>query len=868
MINFPKPAADIELRPTCFRRSVVVTGLLLLFVGIFLYKNILPFRPAIPFDLLDTLEPWRMQDVLLTARNPELSDQIFQFYPWSTLSVNELRRGRIPLWNPFNFCGSPLLANGQVGVFYPLKIIALLFTPAVASVVLPSIRLFLAAILTFAFLRQLGLRWDVSLFGGIVFAFSRNFIVWLNFPVGDAAVLLPGLFWVCERLVKSGKVGDLVIGVVLVAAQFLAGQPQTSFVSALACSVYILFRLLSAKGDGNRRLKILLLYSTMWLLGACLAAVPILPMVEYMGESAATAFRYQFNLKVYPWYEVISFIVPDFFGTPYNANYWGFANLVGTACYIGIAPLVLALMSLTSIASHAGVRCFWTITAISIGIVYKLPLLRRISNLPFFNATDTDKFLVVIVFSLTVCSAIALEEIMRGDRKRVGLQAMTIGLILVGIIAAVHGHFSKFLDALHLNGYEKGNSVVFAALTAATCSILGVTSAFASRRTVGWSLLMLLSYIDLFVFGHSYNAASLSRGMPPAPAAVVNLPDNSRNSRVLGIRGELPPNTSILYGIADVRGYDALTPARYFNFVSKLVPEYADFLGVLDLNEKNEITRSTLFTQEIRRMLSSGSGQELQKTLRRAFYWNTDLDALASSHALDALNVGFVVAPPELRTPPRTDLEFIATEGASVFKNPAALPRTYLRHEFRITDDVSALDIATQSAFDFRSQLVLSGVADHNSIEVVFKNADTVATEGQSTIVREDPSHVEVSANVNGPEFLVLTDLYFPGWQAYLDGKLTPIYAANYLFRAVLLPGAGRHMVRFEYRPRSFTLGTMISAVALLSIISLGYLTLRSKTGAPLAKLWLRSNSFSLSTVKGGVGGASAKNNIEPSKET
>src|SRR5437879_5324554 len=100
----------------------------------------------------------------------------------------------------------------------------------------------------------------------------------------------------------------------------------------------------------------------MWIFGMLVGAIQILPLMEYMKQSAAWAFRHQiFSLKVYPPYEVISFIVPDFFGTPYDGNYWGFANLVGTACYVGVAPLVLALISLTLVTSEKYVRCFWAI---------------------------------------------------------------------------------------------------------------------------------------------------------------------------------------------------------------------------------------------------------------------------------------------------------------------------------------------------------------------------------------------------------------------------------------------------------------------------------------------------------------------------
>jgi uncharacterized membrane protein YfhO len=73
-----------------------------------------------------------------------------------------------------------------------------------------------------------------------------------------------------------------------------------------------------------------------------------------------------------------------------------------------------------------------------------------------------------------------------------------------------------------------------------------------------------------------------------------------------------------------------------------------------------------------------------------------------------------------------------------------------------------------------------------------------------------------VSVEVDAPEggWLVLTDTYYPGWQATVDGEPTEIVRANFLFRGVRL-GAGTQKVEFTYRPRSFWLG---AAAALLGL--------------------------------------------------
>ena len=773
----------------------VIPSLLVILIVSFLHRNILEIKSAVPFDLLYAFEPWRGQASTSSAhRNPELLDQVVQFYPWWKLIVDEVRHGRFPLWNPYSFGGSPLLANGQSGVFYPLNVLNFICSPATTSVLLLFARLFAAGIFTFAFLRQLGLSKHASLLGAVVFTFNRNMIVWLGFPAANAAILLPALFWAAERLLKRITVRNFVLAACLVAAQFFAGQPQTSLVSAFALSTYVVLRLTGDKRPWVETGRIALAYAGAWVLGACLAAIQLLPMLEYMKESAAWAFRSQFNLKVYPWYELISFVIPNFFGTPYDGNYWGFANLVGTSCYIGVVPLILSLISLLSVRIHASLRNFWIIALLCGGIVYKVPLLAKITALPLFNAMDTNKFLVGIVFSLVVCFAVEFDRILGDSAPRVARKALLVSGVLLTFALVIHFYFRDFSAALGLRSYQARNLTVFLLLALAGLLLLHLREQGRLNRSVLW-LFLALMYSDLFIFGHSYNAVASPGSIGETPKAIAALQKDLKSFRLLGTNNALPPNTSILYGVADIRGYDALTPSTYFNFISRLQPSYADLLPSLDLDEPaGRITSSTLFKREIIRMFSGMGGENLRDLIRRAYYWNTNLDNLITSKALDAFSVRYILS------------------GTSIVENPHALPRVYLRREFDVTDEQSALQIVSQPDFDFNRRLLISGVDEREAFQRPFAAADSSPAEDRAEIAYQDPSHVEISLETAGVRILVLTDMYFPGWKAYLDGKAIQIYPANYLFRAVLLPDAGKHRVRFAYNPPSFTAGATITA--------------------------------------------------------
>ncbi len=74
---------------------------------------------------------------------------------------------------------------------------------------------------------------------------------------------------------------------------------------------------------------------------------------------------------------------------------------------------------------------------------------------------------------------------------------------------------------------------------------------------------------------------------------------------------------------------------------------------------------------------------------------------------------------------------------------------------------------------------------------------------------------VDLTVNSKSRQFLFLSDSYFPGWKAYINGKPTKILRANYMFRAIVI-GPGKHQVRFEYDPLSFKLGLAVTLTTIL----------------------------------------------------
>ena len=139
------------------------------------------------------------------------------------------------------------------------------------------------------------------------------------------------------------------------------------------------------------------------------------------------------------------------------------------------------------------------------------------------------------------------------------------------------------------------------------------------------------------------------------------------------------------------------------------------------------------------------------------------------------------------------------------------MPRAFVVQKaiFKSNDSEILMSLKNQS-FDWRSSVILWG--GNGSIQ--FPTAKS-----EARILDYQPTYVKIAVNTTNPGFIVLSDTYYPGWAAYLNGARVPILRANYAFRAIKLSD-GHSTVEFKYEPLSVYLGTAITFIALIIIIA------------------------------------------------
>ena len=287
---------------------------LIIVILIFFYKIFLGFFPF-PADLLvSEYNPWKTYSYL--GYNPgsypnkaQYFDVIRQIYPWKTFSINSLKSGEIPLWNPYNFSGSPLLANFQSAVFYPLNIIYLFFPQIFSWSILVIMQPLLALVFTYLYTRKIGISKIGSLFSAISFAFSSFLSVWIEYNTIIHVVLwLPLLLLSIEKLLEKRTyfwMGSFTLGLVF---SLFAGHPQIFLYLLIFTSGYILYRASNLKKSPK-----IIFFLIIIALG--IGAIQIIPGFELIINAARSNHDYNFlidKVLIQPW-QLIMFFVPDFF---------------------------------------------------------------------------------------------------------------------------------------------------------------------------------------------------------------------------------------------------------------------------------------------------------------------------------------------------------------------------------------------------------------------------------------------------------------------------------------------------------------------------------------------------------------------------
>ncbi len=796
---------------------------------------------------------------------------LLQFWPWRTFAAEELRAGRLPLWNPYAGNGVPLLADHQSAILYPLNLI-FWFLPVERAM---GLSLVLHAVLAGAAMAALARDLQISRLGSLAaalaFMFSGYMVARGSFLTEVSALPWIPLLWLFgRRLVRKPSVANLSFLAATIALQFLAGHAQTWFYSLCSMSLLGLWeggrwlaqRRASLRGAGRTSAPtsnshtahlvsqlvvryLLLLAAVAW--GIAIAGAQFLPTLE-LNQMAGRAQRqgweaFALQYSFWPW-RLITLLLPDFFGNPSLGSYWGYATYWEDAGYVGVMPFLCAAMAVL-----AWIRWRRCRSASPSSLDY-VPFFAPLAVLALLMALGKNTPFYMLFFRY-----VPGFNAFQAPARWLCIYTSTVALLAgIGVDVLRPSHRLAYICRLGIAG------AVALALTA----FIGKQVLLSVKATFFVPLILFSIWFAvamlLFLWGQGAPQQRSPQAMlPPDPAPG----QSGRGARTGILPLHLPPagdphrrslvfSAAVLLVIASdlILAGHSLNPAitaqfygrrtqigaflssdgpqgRFFYFADDwaqvMFGRYLDFhsYGPSDLQYWWGMRESLLpDLGMVEQLPSANTSEPLVESRYYALLQVVErMPSEAAMRVLGMMNVAYVLSPSSERT---TEVAYRAST-VTVYRNPYLLPRAYTLCRARVLDPKQAMHEIGSVDFDPTQEVILEPPALPQSAGCDWQPA---------TVLRSVPNRVTIETSLPQPGYLVLADTFYPGWQAFVDGHRAEIMRANYAFRAVQLT-EGEHQVVFEYRPGSFTAGVICSAAAVSMVvvarIAASYLGTRSR---------------------------------------
>ncbi len=729
--------------------------------------------------------------------NP-VSDQYIAGYPFREFAAASLRAGEgIPQWNPYLMGGMPYIAAMHGDIFYPTQLLRIVLPTDVAMTWGMILHLMLAGVAGYAFLRAIGIGFHAALVGGIAYMLSGQ-VASLVSPGHDGklfvSALLPVTMLVLTWGIRDGKRAAWGMLAIIVGLGVLSPHPQLLQYLLLASGAWAMMLafggLTPSEITTMARVKRLGFALGAVALGMAMGAVQYLPVREYVEWSPRAGGRdydYATSFSM-PIEELFNTYLPQFTGI--LENYWGRNGIHFHSEYIGAGVLFLAATAFLGRSPDTRRKLLWFFAGmLVISMLWALggntPFYHLVYALvpgsKFFRAPSTIFF--VTTFAVAVLAAFGTEKVLRGEVSKgwaLGTAGVGLGIALLATIGVLQQMsmaiaIPQMLDRVDANtsAVVSGawRSFLFLAATA------GLAFAVSQRRlptvAAGW-LLAALTVADLWSIERQYFKFS-------EPASVIYASDPA----IEMIKAEPEP----VRVIANAFGAGAAYHDPNLDFDGLMAHNVRVVLGY----HGNELGRFQLLADK------AGGYRQLGNPT----FWGL-------------MNVKYIY----------TNVEDLGMPGARMVQGPvrtAAGTTVWLHqlpneHPFAWVagtiakfPDEAVSDAFKTPNFPYRAVALLPPESETAAAalsgmppELALKTRTSNYAPGRFTVELDSPAPAGSA--------LVVSENYYPGWTATVDGAQVMAERANLSLMAVALP-EGARKVEFRFDSAPYRTGRTISLV-------------------------------------------------------
>src|SRR3989344_1678600 len=732
-------------------------------------------------------------------------DEILEFYPLLDFTYSSFRSGIIPLWNPYNFAGYSHIGNWASAVFYPIHISMFLVSKPLVLIFLKVSAIALSLFFTYIYLRSLKLSGSSSYFGAFAFAFGATIQIWNSeiWQSVHAFLWLPLVLFSIEKLIRERKIQFTILLGFSIAMSIMAGYVQPTIYLLIFSFIYAIFRFLLSKG---KNIQTTIKLGGGYVLGFSLPALQLFPAVEaYFFSPRSQVSLHDLNVSfLLPLNHIITLFIPDFFGNIVTLNW--FAALKGqyyeNMIYTGVVPLVFIPLSFWLKNYRSYVIFFVAAALISLSLIFNLPTSKLIYDfsIPFLSSAIPIRLVFITSFAISVLSAFGLEWWLNEKSKlKVLFGPFPFFLIFAGIAYFI---FNAYINNISIKSYPDNwyvisarNFVIPASFAMGSLLILLLSQFFLKLKKFLVSLLILAAFVSSFVFTHKYISFSDKKFLYPTHPLIEFIQQNQGNFRYWGYgSAAVPNNFATVYKIYSPEGYDPVNNIFYNELLSS--GRFGKYEGAFSRSD------ALLYA------VTEFPFKDLNDTQYRI------MDVLGVKY------IGFekeeLLKIEQKRLDPSRYEKVWEKDNFIVFENKNAYERAFLVDRFILRTNKQSY---TQEIYDENIDLKNTVVVSEN-LPFTENNSS-----GKAQILSYLPNKVEIETESKGSKILVLSDAYYPGWKAKVNGVHTKIYRVDYAFRGLLVP-SGNNRVVFYYFPASFYIGILLTSVAVL--IS-GFIFFRNK---------------------------------------
>jgi len=757
-----------------------------------------------------------------------ISDQYIGGFPVRDFAAQSLKAGLgIPLWNPYIFGGMPYIAAMGVGdVFYPTQLLRMALPVDVGMTLGFMLHVVLAGFFTYAFCRALGLTFFASLIGGAAYMMSGP-IAGLVSPGHDGklfvATLTPLMLLLLIRGVRDGRPWAWGALALTTGLAVLSPHPQLlqyMLLTAGAFGLYLAF------GEWNgatldRRVAIRRLGFALGAVGIgfLMGAIQYSSLFEYIAWSPRAGGKGYVHAISYslPPEETLNAFLPEFSGI--LDKYWGRNGIHFHSEYVGAAVLILATAAIgatgKAVAFTKNFKRFW-LAVLVISLLWAFggftPFYRIVYALvpgtKYFRAPSTIMF--VSMFAASIFAAIGTERVLsqQGIPKRflyiwggvaagITLLAVSggltnVGLAIVGDTVLQNGRpwserVQDNASALSIGGVR---ALFFALLTLASLWGIGQRKLTVARGAVA---LLLVVAADLWSVERRYWQFS-------EPASKVYASD---------------PTIDHLKSQSD--------SGRVLTYVLAAGAAYHDPM----------LSGDGLMVHGVRQA-TGYHGNELGNFDRLAGVEKGFEPLLVSPHLWSLFNVRYLLT----NVPPTEPVVQQLFGGSTLAVGPVRNAPGTMAYLYRLPGDNPPAWVAS-AAFKAPNDAALATIQDgrfnavaQRSVAIIDSASPTTSASDQSVLpppstitahVRR-PNHgrmtVELSAPAQAGNMLIVSENFYPGWTARVDGRDARAERVNYTLIGVPL-SVGARKIELEFTSAAYQKGKVITLFAVAVALGL-----------------------------------------------